>query len=170
MPLRRSERRKTSSLQQLSDLKEPASLTTPATSNRKRKVQLALKDRAEAFLAKVADPPANPSVANRKKRKLGDLQDENPSKAPARHPQDLHSVQSSTKTKPRGKPRAAYDGTPKQDQEKRLRRYRDKAPQSFLEKLHRARTQRYVSNVNRNRFPVTEQRQDDCHRTYSYRH
>lgn len=34
----------------------------------------------------------------------------------------------------------------KKDEEKRLRRFRQKAPGSFLEKLHRATTQRHVTS------------------------
>jgi hypothetical protein len=145
MSLKRSERRKASSFEQLSDLKEPASSTTATTSTRKHKVQPALKDRAEAFLANAANLPTKLSATKSRKRKLGDLQDENPSKAPAPDPQDLRSAQSISRNKAKGKNKLKDDGTPKQNQEKRLRRYRGKAPQSFLEKLHRAQSQRYIS-------------------------
>jgi hypothetical protein len=143
MSLRRSERRKTSSLEQLSDMKEREALTNRTTSTRKQKVLLAPKDRAEAFLANAGDAPTKPPATTSKKRKLEYLQDEEHSEEPALYPQGLRSAQSISKTQENGKTKAKDDGTPKEGQEKRLRRYRDKAPQSFIEKLHRAQTQRY---------------------------
>jgi hypothetical protein len=149
MPVRRSERRKNPSLEQLSAPKQPTSLAPRATSTRKRKVHPAPKDRAEAFSsdAAIPDQPTKISAAKSKKRKLKDLQDEKPSNSPNPTLQDLKSTQSNTKTKSKGKSEAKDDVTPKKVQEKRLRRYRDKAPQSFLEKLHRAQTQRYAPKV-----------------------
>jgi hypothetical protein len=143
MTLRRSERRKTSSLEQLSDMKQREALTNPPTPTRKQKVRVALKDRAEAFLANAGDSPTQLPATRSKKRKLGDLQDGEHSEASALYPQDLRSAQSISKTKAKDKNKVKDDGTSEEDQERRLRRYRDKAPQSFLEKLHRAQTQRY---------------------------
>ena len=146
MSLRRSERRKNPSPKQLSASKEPATLAPRATRTRKRKVHPALKDRTEAFLGNTAisDQPTKISAAKSKKRKLEDLQDEMPSNGLNPTPQDLNSTQSSTKTKSKDKSEAKDDVNPKKGQEKRLRRYRDRAPQSFLEKLRRAQTQRYA--------------------------
>lgn len=146
MSVRRSERRKNPSLEQLSASKQPTSLAPRATSTRKRKVHPALKSQAEAFFGNTAisDQPTKISAAKSKKRKLEDLQDEKPSNSPNPTLQDLKSTQSITKTESKGKSRAKDDVTLKKVQEKRLRRYRDRAPQSFLEKLHRAQTQRYA--------------------------
>ena len=144
MSLRRSERGKTPSLEKLSGTRQSIFLTTPVTSTRKRKVQPALKDRAEALLANAAVPGQRlkPPASSSKKRKLEDVQHEKPSKVPATTQLDLSSRQSSSKIKQMSKSKANEDGRAKKNEEKRLRRYRDKAPQSFLEKLHRAQTQR----------------------------
>lgn len=50
---------------------------------------------------------------------------------------DLHAASSPSKKK--------KATTKKPDEEKRLKRFRSKAPSSYLEKLHRATTQRYVN-------------------------
>jgi hypothetical protein len=146
MSLRRSERSKNPSPKQLSASKEPTTLAPRATRTRKRKVHPALKDRTEALLGNTAisDQPTKISAAKSKKRKLEDLQDEKPSNSPNPTLQDLHPTQSSTKAKSKGKSEAKDDVSLKKGQEKRLRRYRDRAPQSFLEKLRRAQTQRYA--------------------------
>jgi hypothetical protein len=143
MSLRRSERRKTSSLERRRDMKEREVLTKPTTSPLKQKVLPALKDRAEVYLANAREPPLKLPAMTSRKRKLVDLQDGEHSEAPALYRQDLRSAQSISKTRAQGKNKAKDEGTPKEVREKRLRRYRDKAPQSFLEKLHRAQTQRY---------------------------
>jgi hypothetical protein len=172
MSLRRSERRKNPSLKQSSASKEPTTLAPRATSTRKRKVHPALKDRTEAFSGDTAisDQPTKISAAKSKKRKLEDLQDERPSNSPNPTLQDLNSTQSSIKTKSKGKSEAKDDVNLKKGQEKRLRRYRDRAPQSFLEKLHRAQTQRYAPKSNANLFIIAENSKDDCHWPDSYRH
>ena len=172
MPVRRSERHKKSSLEQLSTPKQPTSLAPRATSTRKRKVHPAPKDRAEVFSsdAAIPDQPTKISAAKSKKRKLKDLQDERPSNSPNPTLQDLESTQSNTKTKSKGKSEAKDDVTPKKVQEKRLRRYRDKAPQSFLEKLQRAQTQRYAPKSNVGLFTTAKNSKDDCHRPDPHRH
>jgi hypothetical protein len=135
----------------LSPSKQPTSLAPRVTGTRKRKVHPALKDRAEAFSGNAAtsDQPTQIAAAKRKKRKLEDLQDEKPLNSSNPTLRDLNSTQSSTKTKSKGKSEAKDDATAEKGQEKRLRRYRDKAPQSFLEKLHRAQTQRYAAKQRR---------------------
>lgn len=140
----RSARHKTFSLEEASNLKPPDFFIPSETLTRKHKVQPALKNRKEAFFASVAGPTTRLPTTRGKKRKLGDLQDEKLSNAPPPDPPDRRSGQTVSKTKLKGKSRAKDGKTTKQDQEKRLRRYRDKPPQSFLEKLHRAQTQRYV--------------------------
>ena len=144
MSVRRSERHKNPSLEQSGASTQPTSLAPRATSTRKRKANPALKDRAETFFgnAAISDQPTKISAAKGKKRKLEDLQDEKPMTSPNPTLRDLSSTQSSTKTKSKGKSQAKDDVTLKKGQELRLRRYRDRAPQSFLEKLRRAQTQR----------------------------
>ena len=144
MSLRRSERRKMSSLEPLSGSEEPTLITSQATSIRKHKVQRALKDRAQTLLANAAtsDQSSKPPTTSTKKRKLKDFQDEKPPKAPIATPQDLHPIQSRAGIRPKIKGKPNNGGTAKNSEEKRLRRHREKAPQSFLEKLHRAQTQR----------------------------
>jgi len=62
-----------------------------------------------------------------------------PSKAVADHANDDDAqAASSPPKKKKATPR-------KKDEEKRLRRFRQKAPESYLEKLHRATTQRYAT-------------------------
>ena len=144
MSLRRSERHKMSSLEVLSDAKEQTSTRTQATSTRKRRDQPAQRDRAEPLLG-ITRAPEKPSKLfppSTRKRKLEDFQDEKPSKTLAATPQHLNPTRSSATVKPKSESKPKNDGTEKSSVEKRLRRYRDKAPQSFLEKLHRAQTQR----------------------------
>lgn len=144
MSIRRSERHKMSPLEVLSGSKEQTSTSTQATSTRKRKDQPAPKNGAEALLgmARTPDKPSKPFPLSTKKRKLEDFQDEKPSKTPAATPQRLSPTRSSATVKPKSKGKPKNDATEKSSEEKRQRRYRDKAPQLFLEKLHRAQTQR----------------------------
>jgi hypothetical protein len=142
----RSARRKTFSLGEMSELNKPDSFTRQESSTRKHKVQPAPKKRGAALSANAAGPATRLSaiITKGKKRKLGDLPDEKPSKAPAPDPQDRRSGRTTSKTKLSGRSKAKDERETRQGQEKRLRRYRDKPPQSFLEKLHRAQTQRYI--------------------------
>jgi hypothetical protein len=143
----RSARRKTFSLEEMSELNKPDPFTRQESSTRKRKVQPAPKKRGAAFSANAAGPTTRLSAITKgKKRKLGGVPDEKASKAPAPDPQDRRSGQTTSKTKLNGRNKAKDDRETRQGQEKRLRRYRDKPPQSFLEKLHRAQTQRYILN------------------------
>jgi hypothetical protein len=131
----------------MSELNKPDSSTRQERSTRKHRVQAAPKKRGAAFSTKAAGPATRLSAITKgKKRKLGGLPDEKPSKAPAPNAQDRRSGQTTSKTALNGRNKAKDDGETGQDQEKRLRRYRDKPPQSFLEKLHRAQTQRYIFN------------------------
>jgi hypothetical protein len=172
MSLRRNERRKNPSLKQSSASKEPTTLVPQVTYTRKRKVHPALKDRSETFLGNTAisHQPTKISTAKSKKRKLEDLQDEKPSNSSNPTLQDLNSTQSSIKTKSKGKSEAKDDVNLKKGQEKRLRRYRARAPQSFLEKLHRAQTQRCAPEGNTNLFIIAENSKDDCHWPDPHRH
>ena len=144
MSLRRSEQHKISSFEVLSGSKEETLTTTKVTSTRKRKDKPALKDGAEALLgmARALEKPSKPFPPSAKKRMHEDFQDEKPSKTPAATPQHLNPTRSNATVKPRSKSKPKNDDTRTSSAEKRLRRYRDKAPQSFLEKLHRAQTQR----------------------------
>lgn len=152
MTQRRSARRKVLSVEETSKLKKPDSFPTQVTSTRTPKVQPVLKNQTETFLPSAAAPAIRLSTTKGKKRKLGDLQDERLSKAPAPDLQDQRSGQRISKTKLGGRNKAKDDDrTREQDQEKRLRRYRGKPPQSFLAKLHRAQTQRYILKMNQ--FP-----------------
>ena len=143
----RSARRKTFALGEMSELNKSVSLTRQGGSTRKLKVRAAPKKRGAAFSANTARPATRLSAITKgKKRKLGGLPDEKRSKAPALNAQDRRSGQTTSKTTLNGRNKAKDDGDTGQGQEKRLRRYRDKPPQSFLEKLHRAQTQRYIFN------------------------
>ena len=126
-----------SSLGQLGGAKQSTAQAPTTSTIRKRKVQPALKERAEAFLANAAsDTTVQTNVTNSKKRKLQEYQDEKTSKPSA----------ATSKSKSKSKSKAS-DSTPKKLEEKRLRRYREKAPKTFLEKLGRAQTQRYSFRI-----------------------
>jgi hypothetical protein len=140
----RSARHKTFSLEDASNLTQPDSFIPTATLTRQHKVQPAPKNRKEALFARVAGPTTRLPTTRGQKRKRGDLHDKKLSNGPPPDRPDRRSGQTVSKTKLKGKSRAQDDQTTKQDQEKRRRRYRDKPPQSFLEKLHRAQTQRYI--------------------------
>ncbi len=136
-----SGRGKVSSLGQLSGAKQPTPRVCTTSTTRKRKVQPALKERAEAFLANaVSDTTFKTNQP--KKRKLKECQDERPPKPQATLPKDQTASVSTPKSRSKTE-RIASDNSPKKDDEKRLRRYREKAPKTFLEKLGRAQNQRY---------------------------
>lgn len=144
MSTRSNGRRKESLLAQLSGPKGSTSEALPASTTRKRKVQPALKGKVEAFLATAAsDFSTKASSSSSKKRKLEDEEDEKPPKAKALEWRDSGPSVPSPKSSSRAKSKASPI-TPEKDAEKRLRRHREKAPKTFLEKLGRAQTQRYV--------------------------
>jgi hypothetical protein len=158
MSVGRSERHEKPSLQQLSASTHPTSLAPRVTSTRKRKANPVLKDQAEASFgnATISDQPTQISAAKGKKRKLKNLPDEKPTTSPNSSLRNLNSTQPNTKTKSKGKSQAKDDTTLQKGQEKRLRRYRDRAPRSFLEKLHRAQTQRYAPRATSAYSPIAE--------------
>lgn len=114
MTTRSSNRRKTSSLAQLSGSKPPPPApSNPATPNsRKRKPEPALKERVETFF-EAADADVSKSNKRQKMSSSSNI-----------------STNASAKK-------------PKKDEEKRLRGFRNKPPISYKQKLERAQTQRY---------------------------
>ncbi len=112
---------------------------------RSRKVQPGLKQKAEQLLVMAAvskEFSFPPTEASRpRKRKLQDVvAAERPSISDRREaeesiPKRLLSSQESSKKSPKPK-------SPKELDEKRMKRYRKQAPQSYLQKLLRAQTQR----------------------------
>ena len=107
---------------------------------RSRKVQPELKAKAEEFLAK-ANVSGSPSSKNaeglpsrkRKLKEVGAAEKAEPSK-----------VQKRTAATPSPPPKAQGLKSPVESDEKRMKRYRKRAPQSYLQKLQRAQTQRYA--------------------------
>jgi hypothetical protein len=121
-----------------------ASASRPGVATRSRKVQPALKERAEQLLSKAAVNSTyldgRTSVGRPRKRKLADLASD-----------EKHGGTGEDETKVSRKPASTPETTkklslnsksPKEVEEKRIKRYRKQAPQSYLQKLHRAQTQR----------------------------
>lgn len=145
MPLRRSRRCEAASLPNSSDSRgAAASSTKRATSTQRHHVRVVPKDGAEMRLTNTADSVTTLSSPTSKKRKLADFQDSKLRGAPNRDRQDPGSAPSIAKTKAHARREGQRDDLAIEAHEKRLRRYRDKPPQAFLEKLHRAQTQRSV--------------------------
>jgi hypothetical protein len=129
--------------------KSMESIGSPRTNvtTRSKKVEPGLHEPAEQFLAKANDSTtmiASLTEAPRsKKRKLqdviaaGNLTSSESRKDGESDLESRHSTPESTKKSKKLK-------SPKESDEKRMRRYRKQAPQSYLQKLHRAQTQRYA--------------------------
>lgn len=113
----------------------------------KRKVKPAeLKARAETFVARAAsNKPTTSNTSISRKRKRGDYEDDDHFRPSAITLEEPGSIPTPSK-KSKSKLKSGASDMPIMNEEKRLRRYREKAPKTFLQKLLRAQTQRYRPN------------------------
>jgi hypothetical protein len=113
---------------------------------RSRKVQPELKAKAEEFLAKANISKASSSKKaedlpsrKRKLKEMGPVETAEPLKVRKR--KQSNPKRPATSSPP---PKSQGLKSPVDSDEKRMKRYRKQAPQSYLQKLQRAQTQRYA--------------------------
>lgn len=111
-----------------------------------RKIQPGLKNKAEQFLAKAASSQPSPSSVfpqasrprKRKRQDVRGLEETACSKADVLSEEQPKRLATPTTTK-----KSERLKSPEESEEKRMKRFRKQAPQSYLQKLQRAQTQRY---------------------------